>query len=174
MSRPIREIKMRILYQFQPYLNLTKRIILNSGYTDLFRFFVLVTFFSVTLPVVTAREIKIELPEGADLSTQQQEDLKAQLRSAMRKDRKEFFIAGGNQYSVMATANCIEGYVQQANVKTSAPDVEIVSEKGVLCDTGGCEGWQVEAKRDSEALFDMEIRLQCSSEDWLVIEQGRE
>lgn len=123
------------------------------------------------MPPVSAREIKIKIPRGQNLTVQQKADLETALRESMRQHRKESFTSSGNQYSVMATANCIEGYVQNADVKTSARDVEIVSEKGVLCDSGGCEGWLVEARRESEALFDLEISLKCSKEDFLVIEQ---
>lgn len=61
--------------------------------------------------------------------------------------------------------------MKHAEVKKSAPDIQIVSEKGVLCDADGCEGWKVAAKRDSDELFDIEVRLDCSHEDWIVIEQ---
>lgn len=69
----------------------------------------------------------------------------------------------------MATANCLEGYVKDASIEKSAADVVIAAERGVVCAAGGCQGWQVEAKRESETPFDIEIRLQCPHEDWIKI-----
>jgi hypothetical protein len=118
----------------------------------------------IMLPLdpVPAQERELQFPEGQELSEEDRQALKDQIRQELRKHRKESAASWGNQHSVMVTANCIEGYVQDAEVKKSAPDVEIISEQGVVCNAGGCRGWQVEARRENDVLFDIEIILQCS------------
>lgn len=136
-------------------------------------FIVFTVIFSSPLAPVSAKEIKLHLPPGTELSKQQEKEFKGRFRKTIRRHSKESGIFPDNQNSVMATVNCVEGYVRSSNIKTSASDVEIVSEQRVICDTGGCEGLQVEAKRTSGELFDLEIYLKCSREDWLVIERER-
>lgn len=121
-----------------------------------------------------AQERKITLPEGVALSDVQRQAIKENVRQELRKHRKESDRAAGNQYGVTATANCLEGYVQEAEIRKSAPDVEIAAEQGVICSAKGCQGWQVEAQRASAELFDIEIVLQCTQEDWVRIEPVKE
>ncbi len=123
---------------------------------------------------VWAAEVQVKLPAGVKLNEAQARSLKESIRVEQRRHRKESFTAAGNRRSVMATANCIEGYVKNAKVKKSAPDVEIVAERGVVCAVGGCQGWQVEAKRASEEPFNLDIVLQCTQEDWIKIEPDAE
>lgn len=125
---------------------------------------------TVLTPAI-AQESQINNSANIILTDEENNKLKISLRDKLRENRKEEAISLGNRYSVMATANCIEGYVQNATVNKSTPDVEIISQQGVVCDAGGCQGWQVEAKRESDALFDLDIRLTCSQEDWSVIEK---
>ena len=116
-----------------------------------------------------AAELEFQLPAGVELSEEQVRTLKANARAELRQRRQESFTAVGNRHSVMATANCIEGYVKDVSIEKSAPDVEIVAERGVVCSADGCQGWQGEARRASEELFNLEIVLQCTQEDWIKI-----
>ena len=125
-------------------------------------------------PLVQAQDGKIVIPEGVVLSQEQRQAMKEHVRQELRKQRQESDLATGNRYGVTATANCLEGYVQDAEIRKSAPDVAIVAEEGVICNAKGCQGWQVEAQRASAELFDIEIVLQCTQEDWVRIEPLRE
>ena len=119
-----------------------------------------------------AGERKLVIQADHPLSAEEIGNIKQDFRARLHQKLKESAHAGNNQYSVVAAANCTEGYVVKANVTPSASDVIIVSEQGALCDSQGCQGWQVQAERASDALFDLDITLECTREDWLVIEEG--
>lgn len=119
-----------------------------------------------------AGERKVQIKADHPLSAEEIGNIKQDFRARLRQKLKESAHAGNNQYSVVATANCTEGYVVKAKVTPSAGDVVIVSEEGALCDAQGCQAWQVRAERASEALFDLDIALECTQEDWLTVEQA--
>jgi len=148
----------------------------NSGIRLPLLLTVLSLILAVLLPCqsVQAQNRKFMIPEGVVLSQEQKQVMKETIQQELRKHRTESDLTAGNQYGVTVTANCTEGYVQDAKIRKSAPDVEIVAEQGVICDAGGCQGRQVEARRTSAELFDIEIVLYCTQEDWVRLETAKE
>ena len=89
---------------------------------------------------------------------------------AARAQQRERILARAQQTlgrgvtgSVSATARCADGYVNLGQHRASAADVVIVRTLRLDCDARGCRAFQVDARRESNEPFDLEVSVVCSS-----------